>query len=89
MEKHKQTVTIINRLGLHARAALQLVQLSQQHRANIELHNPPRSANATSILDLLMLEAQQGDTLTVYCSGEEAEQALIKICQLIQAGFHE
>jgi phosphocarrier protein NPr len=90
MQKLKQDVILINRLGLHARAAVQLVKISQQHQeAIIQLTRPPRSANANSVLEILMLEAQKGDTVTVLCSGQEADKALQKICQLIQNGFNE
>ncbi len=89
MQQLKKDITIINRLGLHARAAVQLVQISQQHQATIQLTHPPRSANADSVLEILMLEAQKGDTITVFCSGQEAEKALQTICQLIQNGFNE
>jgi len=86
---HRATVTIVNQLGLHARAATKLVQLCQQFNARIELHQEGRSADASSVLALLMLASSQGKTVEVVTSGEQAAQALDAVTTLINAGFDE
>ncbi len=83
------TVTIINQLGLHARAATKLVQLCQQFDARIELHQDGRSADASSVLALLMLASSKGKTVEVVTSGPQAETALQAVTGLINAGFDE
>jgi len=85
----RKTVTIINQLGLHARAATKLVQLCQQFDARIELHQDGRSADASSVLALLMLASSQGKTVEVVTSGPQAEAALQAVTGLINAGFDE
>jgi phosphocarrier protein NPr len=85
----RETVTIINQLGLHARAATKLVQLCQQFDARIELHQDGRSADASSVLALLMLASSKGKTVEVVTSGQQAEAALSAVTALINAGFDE
>jgi phosphocarrier protein NPr len=86
---YRSTVTIINQLGLHARAATKLVQLCQQFDARIELHQDGRSADASSVLALLMLASSQGKTVEVVTAGPQAEAALAAVTSLINAGFDE
>ncbi len=85
----RKTVTIINQLGLHARAATKLVQLCQQFDARIELHQDGRSADASSVLALLMLASSKGKTVEVVTTGPQAEVALQAVTDLINAGFDE
>ncbi len=85
----RDTVTIVNQLGLHARAATKLVQLCQQFNARIELHQEGRVADASSVLALLMLASSKGKSLDVVTSGEQAELALAAVVGLIRNGFDE
>lgn len=85
----RQTVTIVNQLGLHARAATKLVQLCQQFQAKIELVQDDKTADASSVLALLMLASSKGKTLEVCTQGDDAEQALIAVVDLINNGFDE
>lgn len=85
----RQTVTIVNQLGLHARAATKLVQLCQTFNARIELQQDGRSADASSVLALLMLASSKGKTVDVICQGEDAQAALTAVVTLINAGFDE
>lgn len=87
--QYSATVTIVNQLGLHARAATKLVQLCQQFNARIELHQEGRSADASSVLALLMLASSKGKNVEVVTSGEQAIQALEAVTALINAGFDE
>lgn len=85
----RDTVTIVNQLGLHARAATKLVQLCQQFDARIELHQEGRVADASSVLALLMLASSKGKSLDVVTSGAQAELALAAVVGLIRNGFDE
>ncbi|MDX5406105.1 MAG: HPr family phosphocarrier protein [Chromatiaceae bacterium] len=85
----RQTVTIVNQLGLHARAATKLAQLCQQFQAKIELVQDDKTADASSVLALLMLASSKGKTLEVCTQGDDAEQALIAVVDLINNGFDE
>ncbi|EHI9301150.1 HPr family phosphocarrier protein [Vibrio vulnificus] len=83
-------VLIQNRLGLHARAAVKLVELAQSFAAEVTIDNEEdKTAAADSVMGLLMLESAQGQYVTIHASGEQAEQALNAICHLIEDKFEE
>ena len=84
-----RTVTIKNKLGLHARAATKLAQLSQKFEANVVIKQADKSANADSVMALLMLASNQGKDVTVSASGKDAQQAVDEICLLICNKFDE
>ncbi len=84
-----RTCTIRNRLGLHARAASLLVQVAQNHGASVTLRNGDQSANAKSIMSVLMLQASQGTEITLEASGDDAERAIEAISELIDDLFGE
>ena len=72
----EKTLTIVNKLGLHARAATQLVQLANQFDAKIILVKGEKQADANSVLGLMMLESHQGEQVKVVVEGKDEEQAL-------------
>lgn len=80
---------IRNRLGLHARAAIKLVELSQSFTAIITITNGDNSATADSVMGLLMLDSAQGQKIMVSAEGQDAQHALIAVSNLIEAGFDE
>jgi len=80
---------IKNRLGLHARAAIKLVELAQSFEATITISNDEKSATADSVMGLLMLESAQGQQICVSADGNDAEAALSAVSELIEAGFDE
>ncbi|WP_297481564.1 HPr family phosphocarrier protein [uncultured Photobacterium sp.] len=80
---------IRNRLGLHARAAIKLVELAQSFTAIITITNGDNSATADSVMGLLMLDSAQGQKIMVSAEGQDAESALMAISTLIEAGFDE
>jgi phosphocarrier protein NPr len=84
-----KTVTIVNQLGLHARAATKLALLCQQFDAKIELQQEGRTADASSVLALLMLASSKGKNVEVLTHGNQAEAALQSVVQLIESGFNE
>ena len=82
-------IEIVNKLGLHARAAMKFVQTAEQFKAAITVTRGHESVDGTSILDLLMLAAGQGVTVTVTATGAEAAQAIDALCALVAARFGE
>ncbi len=85
----KKQLTIENKLGLHARAATQLVELANQFDAQITLVKGDKTADANSVLGLMMLESHQGETVTVISDGPDAESAMQAIENLIAGRFNE
>lgn len=82
-------MVIVNRLGLHARAAAKLVKLAAGFGCSIELLHGRRRANAKSIMGVLMLAATRGTELTITADGEDAAAALAALEALIQRRFDE
>jgi phosphocarrier protein HPr len=80
---------IKNRLGLHARAAAQLVQTATQFDADVTVSKDGQAVNGKSILALMMLAAGQGACIDVTVSGPQAAEALHAIETLIERKFHE
>lgn len=85
----KRNLEIINRLGLHARAAAKLVRAASQFEAEVELHKDGKAANAKSIMSIMMLAAAQGTTVEVRADGADEAAALESIEQLIADRFGE
>ncbi len=83
------TFVIQNKLGLHARAASQLAQLAMNFDAKITLYQGDKSAEADSVLALLLLESGKGKEVRVVCEGNDEAGALVAIGQLIAEKFHE
>lgn len=81
--------TIVNRLGLHARAAAQLVQCANRYRADIQVEKEGERVNCKSIMGILMLAACQGSTLTLFTDGEDEAEAMNALAELINDGFGE
>lgn len=89
MSRLEKTFVIINKLGLHARAATQLVQLANTFAATVTLHLGNKQASANSVLGLMMLEGNQGKEVTVVSEGEQAAEALAAVEALIVGRFNE
>ncbi|BFT29259.1 HPr family phosphocarrier protein [Alteromonas sp. D210916BOD_24] len=85
----EKNLTIVNKLGLHARAATQLVQLANQFDARITLKKGDKEADANSVLGLMMLESHQGEQVGVIVEGDDAEQAMAAVEELIEGKFNE
>ena len=84
-----KTLVIRNKLGIHARPATQLAQLSAQYDAQIMLEIGDKTADASSVLGLMLLEGQQGKSVTVSVTGTDAQQALDAVEALICQNFNE
>lgn len=89
MPSFEKTVVIVNKLGLHARAATQLVQLTNKFEAEITLHQGDKQASANSVLGLMMLESHQGKEVRIVSTGKDAQEALDAVESLIATRFNE
>ena len=87
--EHHATLEIKNRLGLHARAAVLLVQTANRFEAEVTVSKDGQSVNGRSIMGIMMLAAEQGSSIDVTTSGPQADEALVAIRELVDAGFHE
>lgn len=86
---HHATLQIRNRLGLHARAAVLLVQTAKQFDAEVTVSKDGQQVNGRSIMGIMMLAAEQGSSIDVTTSGPQAGAALAAIRELVEAGFNE
>lgn len=84
-----QELTIVNKLGLHARAASKLAQLCQQYSAKITLTLEEKEADAASIMAIMLLAGGQGKIVKVTAQGFDAPEALQAVSQLISDKFDE
>ena len=89
MPEINETITIKNKLGLHARPAALLVQEASKYTATIELETPEIKVNGKSIMGVMMLAAAYGSELTIIANGDDAEQAIAGIKALIDSKFEE
>ena len=84
----ERRIAIGHRMGLHARAAAKLVQLTRQYQSEITLHREVsgdhREADARSILALLLLAAGHGSTVEVRASGADEAEAVECICEYLK-----
>lgn len=85
----EREVTVVNRLGLHARAAARFVRLAERFRARVEVAKDDLVVAGTSILGLMMLTAATGAVLRLSASGPEAAAALEALAGLVERGFDE
>lgn len=85
----EQSIRVINKLGLHARAAAKLVKLSARFESSVVLSNGSTSADAKSIMQVLMLAASQETDLLITAEGSDAHQAISQISSLFENRFGE
>jgi len=85
----KKEFTIKNRLGLHARAAAQLVQTANRFHSEITIEKDGLEVNGKSIMGILMLAASQGSRIFVTSAGDDEQQAMATLGKLIDDGFGE
>jgi phosphocarrier protein len=88
-EKAEKEITIVNRLGLHARPAAMFVRIASRHRCDVWVSKEGEEVNGKSIMGLMMLAAGQGSKLKIRCQGAEAGEALRELEELIASKFNE
>ncbi|MCH2099240.1 MAG: HPr family phosphocarrier protein [Pseudomonadales bacterium] len=85
----RRTLDIVNRLGLHARAAAQFVKVAGAYGARVSVEKDGQSADGKSIMAVMMLAAAKGAQITVETEGPDADAALEAITELIADCFGE
>ena len=85
----EREVEIVNRLGLHARAAAKLVHTAGRFESDVTLVQDGQEVDGKSILGILLLAAGQGNRLVVRCDGEDEQEALESVSALFAKGFDE
>lgn len=84
----KKELTITNKYGLHSRPASELVKIASQFDADIKLHYNGQDANAKSILGIMVLAIEPGAGIEVSANGEDEDEALEAIEELINNEFY-
>jgi len=84
-----QKITIINKLGLHARAAARLVGVTGRYGCSIEIGTEGKMVDAKSIMSVMLLAASKGTILDLKVSGDDAQQAVDDILHLVNNFFDE
>jgi phosphocarrier protein len=85
----RRSFQIVNKLGLHARAAAQLVKLAEQFSSEVKIGKDDQVVNGKSIMGLMMLAASRGSAIDVEATGDDAEAMLDAIGELIANRFNE
>jgi len=85
----RETVKIINKRGLHARASAKLVEAAARFQSEITVTKDGQSVSGRSIMGLMMLGAGPGSMITISAEGPDAEEAMIAILALVEARFGE
>lgn len=89
MSRCIRTVMIENKRGLHARASMAFVTLASSQPVELTVEKDGASASGSSILDLMMLGAARGDSITISAEGDGAEGAVQALVQLVADRFGE
>ena len=84
-----ESVSIVNKLGLHARAAAVLVKTASRFSSEVRLARDDKTVNAKSIMSVMMLAAAQGTTLTLETEGPDEDEAFSAVSDLIADRFGE
>ena len=82
-------VTVVNQLGLHARAAARFVHLATKFRAQIRVGRDARVMDGKSIMGILLLAAGRGTSLTIEADGDDEREAVAALAELVESGFGE
>jgi phosphocarrier protein HPr len=88
-QKIEKEITIINRLGLHARPAAMFVRIASRYRSEVWVEKEGEQINGKSIMGLMMLAAGQGSTLLIKCEGPDADKVMEELEELIRQKFNE
>ncbi len=89
IQELERQFTIINELGMHARAATRFVQVANRYHADVDVEKDGQTVNGKSIMGVLMLVAAQGSVIRVRARGDDAEEAMAALAELITSKFGE
>ena len=82
-------VTVVNELGMHARAAAKFVHLASRYEAHVKVARDRREMDGKSIMGILLLAAARGSTITISAEGADEQDAVAALVALVQSGFGE
>lgn len=85
----RETVRIVNRLGMHARAAAKLATLASQYPCEVQVASNGHQVNGKSIMGLMMLAATKGTDITLQTEGEGETEAMNALVELVRTRFGE
>jgi len=83
------SVTIVNQLGMHARAAAKFVHLAARFQSHVRVARDAREMDGKSIMGLLLLAAARGTTIRISADGGDEAEAVAALVNLVQTGFGE
>lgn len=84
-----RSVTVVNQLGLHARAAAKFVHLAARFESRVRVGRDAKVMDGKSIMGILLLAASRGTTLTVFAEGPDEAHAVDALVELVESGFGE
>jgi phosphocarrier protein HPr len=84
-----ESVTVVNQLGIHARAAAKFVHLATRYQARVRVARERREMDGKSIMGILLLAAARGSTITISADGQDEDAAVRALVALVQSGFGE
>jgi len=84
-----QDVTVVNQLGMHARAAAKFVHLATRFNASVRVGRERREMDGKSIMGILLLAAARGSTITITADGTDERDAVDALVALVRSGFGE
>ena len=82
-----RAVTVVNQLGMHARAAAKFVHLATRYEAHVKVARDQREMDGKSIMGVLLLAAARGSTITISADGTDEGVAVDALVALVQSGF--
>jgi len=85
----KANVTIVNKLGLHARPAMEFVDCASRFASEVFVKRGDQSVNGKSIMEMMLLAATAGTVLEVEATGDDAQAAIDELVKLVASGFDE
>ena len=85
----ERNVTIVNKLGLHARAAAKMVTMASSYSSEIDIARNDQSVNGKSIMGVMMLAASKGTELIITTNGDDEQEAADRLAQLVAEKFGE
>jgi len=88
MQLNKE-VEIVNKLGMHARAAAKFVQLATRFESHVEIERNSKRINGKSIMGVMMLAANKGSHITIHADGDDAELCIEQLELLVNNRFDE
>ena len=82
-----RSVTVVNQLGLHARAAARFVHLATRYRSQVRVARDTKVMDGKSIMGILLLAAGRGTTITISADGPDEIEAVAVLAHLVETGF--